>query len=110
MAKAKSENNSGDLLTAVPDSLGESGRALLGARLLQQLQTQLQNLNNQQVVNDLADDDVLPGVLVQGETVTVAGRREQLKRAIGNLVKSHEDIRDEFEHAVERVRQEVERQ
>lgn len=59
-----------------------------------------------QVIEEAGDDENVPGLLRKSKTVSFADRREQINTAISRLVAAHEDIREEFEKAVEALQKE----
>ena len=106
MQEVEAANQAPDSL-ALPDALGDRGRAELGARQLLHLQQQQRELENLVLIDELDEDDIVPRVLVNGETITVGGQRARLESAQWRLVDAHEDIRDEFDSACARLRERV---
>jgi hypothetical protein len=98
------QNGSGPAV--VPDALGTGGRAILAARQLYQLQTQAAELEVLVLVEELAEDDIVPGMLGKGgTTVTVAARRTQIERAIERLLAANDH--EHFGAAVQLVRKQM---
>lgn len=92
---------------ALPDGLGDAGRASLGAEAYVELQQQLVRHDNMQLINGAIDEDNVPGL---NEETTYAERRATIESAMTRMIEAHTDISDQFALAVERIRARFETQ